>query len=91
MTQLGQDLGEKVMRWEDVNPQDLPWQKSGLAPGNLELKTKRLGLGVPPGGEEIHMSELQRQNRSLVNFWLSDYSEEVLAGKQVSHDILPRT
>ena len=80
MKQLGQEFGEELMRREGENPQDLPGQKSVLALENLELKTKRLGLGVPPDGEEIHMGELQRQKRSLVNSWLSNYSED---------DILP--
>ena len=30
LKQLGQGLGEELMRWEDVSPQVLPWQREGI-------------------------------------------------------------
>ena len=49
-------------------------EKVCLAPGNLKLKTKRLGLVFHLVEKRSTWEEPQGQNRNLVISWLSDHS-----------------
>ena len=44
LTQLGKDLGEKLMRREGISPQDLPWQKNG--PSTRESGAEDIKVGA---------------------------------------------
>ena len=58
MDWLGQDLGEELRGWKGVSPQVLSWQRGDVycqGPRIWNWRHKGWELGVPPGGEDIHM------------------------------------
>ena len=56
MTQLGQDLGEKSMRQEGrLKPTESAMAEKQSSTRKSGAEDIKVGLGVPSGGEEIHM------------------------------------
>ena len=88
--QVGQNFGEKLMRWKGT-PQQVLRESiycQGLAIWNW--RHKGLKLGVPSGDEETHMRRAPKVEQVPRDLWVVRplHGEgQVLAGQQVGNDI----